>query len=286
MGEAEALAALDAAVRAYDHGRGLWPTMPVAGRIGHMQEFAWAMKEQRDAVVKVLMWEIGKSLADSRKEFDRTLDYIGATIDALKELDRGSSRFVIEQGIIGQIRRAPLGVALSMGPYNYPLNETFTTLIPALIMGNTVVVKPPRHGVLLFHPLLQAFRDAFPPGVVNTLYGAGRTVTPPLMASGKVDTLAFIGTSHAADTLQKAHPRPHRLRVSLGLEAKNPAIILPDADLEQAVDECIAGSLSFNGQRCTALKIIFVHEIIAERFLKLFAAAIGRLKCGMPWEPG
>ena len=285
MGEVEALVVLDAAVRAYDNGRGNWPAMSVAGRIEHVQEFAWRMKEQRDEVVKLLMWEIGKSLADSRKEFDRTVDYIGATIDALKELDRVSSRFVIEQGIIGQIRRAPLGVALSMGPYNYPLNETFTTLIPALIMGNTVVVKPPRHGVLLFHPLLKAFRDTFPPGVVNTLYGAGRSVAPPLMASGRVDTLAFIGSSQAADTLQKAHPRPHRLRVTLGLEAKNPAIIMPDADLEQAVEECIAGSLTFNGQRCTAIKIIFVHERIADKFLELFTAALGTLKCGMPWEP-
>src|SRR5512140_836063 len=73
MGEAEALTALDAAVRAYDHGRGRWPSMPVAGRIEHVQEFAWRMKEQRDEVVKLLMWEIGKSLADSRKEFDRTV---------------------------------------------------------------------------------------------------------------------------------------------------------------------------------------------------------------------
>ena len=284
MGETEALAALDAAVNAYDNGRGHWPTMPVGQRIEHLQKFAWLMKGQRDEVVKLLMWEIGKSLIDSRKEFDRTVDYIINTIDAVKELDRVSSRFVIEQGIIGQIRRAPLGVALSMGPYNYPLNETFTTLIPALIMGNTTVVKPPRHGVLLFHPLLDAFREAFPPGVVNTLYGAGRTITPPLMTSGKVDTLAFIGSSKAADTLQKAHPKPHRLRATLGLEAKNPAIILPDADLDLAVKECVAGSLSFNGQRCTALKIIFVHEIVSERFLQLFSKAISALKCGMPWE--
>jgi len=286
MGEPEAMASLDAAVRAYDNGRGQWPTMPVRQRIEHLQQFAWLMKEQRDEVVKILMWEIGKSLADSRKEFDRTVDYIIDTIDALKELDRVSSRFVIEQGIIGQIRRAPLGVALSMGPYNYPLNETFTTLVPALIMGNTTIVKPPRHGVILFHPLLRAFREAFPPGVVNTLYGAGRVITPPLMSSGKVDTLAFIGTSKAADSLQKAHPKPHRLRVTLGLEAKNPAIILPDADLDLAVSECIAGSLSFNGQRCTALKIIFVHESVADTFLQLFSKAVSGLKCGMPWEPG
>jgi glyceraldehyde-3-phosphate dehydrogenase (NADP+) len=286
MTEQVALTILDAAVRAYDSGRGRWPTMGVGKRIACMQKFAWRMKERRAEVVKILMWEIGKSLQDSEKEFDRTVAYIEDTIDALKELDRVSSRFVIEQGIIGQVRRAPLGVVLCMGPYNYPLNETFTTLIPALIMGNTVVMKPPRHGVLLFQPLLEAFRDCFPAGVVNTVYGAGRTVVPPLMATGKVDTLAFIGSSQAADALQRAHPKPHRLRSILGLEAKNPAIVLPDADLEQAVAECVAGSLSFNGQRCTAIKIIFVHEEVAERFLELFAAAIGRLGCGMPWEPG
>ena len=60
-----------------------------------------------------------------------------------------------------------------MGPYNYPLNETFATLIPALIMGNTMVFKPPKYGVLLFNPLLEAFRSAFPKGVINTVYGKG-----------------------------------------------------------------------------------------------------------------
>jgi len=286
LGENEALAALDAAVRAYDSGRGVWPTLSVAARIERVQDFAAQMKGERSGVVRLLMWEIGKSRNDAEKEFDRTIDYIGDTIDALKELDRVSSRFVIAQGIIGQVRRSPLGVVLSMGPFNYPLNETFTTLIPALIMGNTTVVKPPRHGVLLFQPLLEAFRDAFPPGVVNIVYGEGRKIAPPLMASGEVDALAFIGTSRAADSLQKAHARPHRLREVLGLEAKNPAIILPDADLDQTVTECVAGSLSFNGQRCTALKIIFVHDSIAEPFLRLFSSAIGHLPCGMPWEPG
>jgi glyceraldehyde-3-phosphate dehydrogenase (NADP+) len=251
-----------------------------------MREFACRMKERRAEVAKLLMWEIGKPLKDAEKEFDRTVAYIDDTIDALKELDRVSSRFVIQQGIIGQIRRGPLGVALCMGPFNYPLNETFTTLIPALIMGNTVVMKPPRHGVLLFSPLMEAFRDSFPAGVVNILFGEGRKIATPLMASGEVDILAFIGTSRAADTLQKAHPKPHRLRSILGLEAKNPAIVLPDADLELAVAECLSGVLTFNGQRCTAIKIIFVHDQVAVEFLQRFGQAIDALKCGMPWEPG
>jgi glyceraldehyde-3-phosphate dehydrogenase (NADP+) len=284
--EHESLEALEAAAKAYDQGRGQWPTLPVDERIRHIEQFVYRMIEQRTGIVKLLMWEIGKTRADSEREFDRTVEYIRDTIEALKELDRTSSRFVIQQGIIGQIRRAPLGVVLCMGPYNYPLNETFTTLIPALIMGNTVIFKPPRYGVLLHRPLLEVFRDTFPPGVVNTVYGSGQQVIGPLMASGRVDVLAFIGSSRVSDTLVQQHPRPHRLRTVLGLEAKNPAILLPDADLDLAVRECVLGTLSYNGQRCTALKMLFVHTTLVDAFLSRFAGAIDQLTIGMPWEEG
>ena len=148
---------MDAACRAYDSGRGHWPTLAVEDRIRHLEEFAYRMKEKREEVVRLLMWEIGKNLQDACHEFDRTLDYILGTIDALKDLDRAGSRFDITQGVAAQIRRAPLGVVLCMGPFNYPLNETFTTLIPALIMGNTVIFKPPKLGVLLHRPLRNNF---------------------------------------------------------------------------------------------------------------------------------
>src|SRR5207244_7547340 len=101
MGEAESDAALDAAVAAYDSGRGEWPTMSVAERIGRMQEFTKQMQAKRREVVRLITWEIGKSLADSEKEFDRTVDYIRATIDALKELDNNNSRFLVVEGTIG-----------------------------------------------------------------------------------------------------------------------------------------------------------------------------------------
>jgi glyceraldehyde-3-phosphate dehydrogenase (NADP+) len=244
------------------------------------------MKERRGEVVKLLLWEIGKSLRDSEKEFDRTLEYVRDTIEALREADGVASRFQVEQGVIAQIRRAPLGVALCMGPFNYPLNETLTTLLPALVMGNTVVMKPPRLGVLLFRPLLEAMRDAFPRGVVNTVYGDGPTIIGPLMSSGKVDVLAFIGSARVAAILEKQHPKPNRLRTIYGLEAKNPAVILPDADLDLAVKECVLGSLSFNGQRCTALKILFVHRDVANPFVDSLTRAVGELQTGMPWEPG
>jgi glyceraldehyde-3-phosphate dehydrogenase (NADP+) len=284
MTASESLMALESAVNAFDHGRGYWPTLGVEKRIGHLEDFTFLMKEQRETVINLLMWEIGKTYPDAAKEFDRTVEYIRDTIEAVKELDRNSSRFQIEQGIIGQVRRSPLGVVLCMGPYNYPLNETFTTLIPALVMGNTVIFKPPKYGVLLHHPLLRAFRDAFPPGVINTVYGEGSTVVGPLMESGKIDVLAFIGSSRVASILKKQHPKPHRLRSVLGLEAKNPAIILPDADLDLTVSECLLGSLSFNGQRCTALKIIFVHESIAAEFNRRMIEGLNQMTSGMPWE--
>ncbi len=286
MSEEAALSVLKAALNAYDSGRGLWPTLSVQKRIEHVQDFAYRMKEKRSEVINLLMWEICKSYTDSAKEFDRTLDYIESTIDALKDLDRRCSRFEISEGVIGQIRRAPLGVVLCMGPSNYPLNETFTTLIPALIMGNTAILKMPRPGTLLNRPLLEAFQKAFPPGVVNSVYGAGREVTPPIMTSGEINAIAFIGSSKAADRIERLHPKPHRLRTILALEAKNPAIILPHANLEIAVKECILGTLSYNGQRCTAIKIIFVHRQIVDRFLEQFKAAVSALKIGMPWEEG
>lgn len=282
----ESLQALDAAVKAYDLGHGLWPTMSVTQRIEHVEKFLAAMRKKRDEVVKLLMWEIGKSLKDSEKEFDRTADYIIDTIKALKDLDRNSAKLIEDQGFMAQIRRVPLGVALCMGPYNYPLNETFTTLFPALIMGNTVVFKPAKYGVLLIRPLLEAFRDSFPPGVINIIYGRGRETVGALMETGKVDVFAFIGTNKGANDLKKLHPKPHRLKAILGLDAKNPAIVLPDADIDNAVTECLTGSLSFNGQRCTALKILFVHKDVVDAFIEKFKAQVKKLKPGMPWDNG
>ena len=177
----ESLEALDAAVLAYNNGTGEWPTMSITNRIAHIEQFLVEMKKQRALVVKLLMWEIGKNLPDSEKEFDRTCIYIEDTIRELKKLDHNYSNFAVEEGVIAQTRRVPLGVALCMGPYNYPLNETFTTLIPALLMGNTVVFKPAKYGVLFIKPLLPIFKACFPKGVIIVIYGKGREISQPVI---------------------------------------------------------------------------------------------------------
>jgi len=284
VGENESVLALESSVKAFNNGKGEWPTMSVEERIKCMENFTRKMIEKRDQVVNLLMWEIGKSYKDSQKEFDRTVEYINDTIDAYKDLDRDNSRFIIDSGIVAQVRRAPLGVVLCMGPFNYPLNETYTTLIPALLTGNTVLFKPPKHGTLLHYPLLEAFATSFPKGVINTIYGRGESVVPPLMTSGKINVLTLIGSSRVADKLKKLHPKVNRLRAILGLDAKNAAIVLDNADISLAAKECVLGSLSFNGQRCTALKILFVHKSIVDSFIAKFNEELATLKIGMPWD--
>ena len=284
MDKKHALLALEAADKAFSNGTGTWPTMKVYERINCMQKFVDLMVLKRDEVVKLLMWEIGKNLKDSEKEFDRTVDYINETIKEYKKIDRDGAFFHNNSGVRALIRRGPLGVVLCLGPYNYPLNETFALLIPAIIMGNTAIFKPAKHGVLLIAPLLEAFKKSFPPGVVNIVFGRGREIAAPIMETGKINVLALIGHSSSAISLQDLHPQKNRLRLVLGLEAKNPAIIMDDADLELTVNECLNGSLSYNGQRCTAIKVIYVHEKIKEKFLKKFCDRVDSLKLGLPWE--
>ena len=279
-----ALRALDSAHKAFNHGQGSWPTMKVYERINCMENFVDRMILKRDEIVKLLMWEIGKNLNDSIKEFDRTVEYIKDTIEEYKIIDRNGATFQNKSGVRALIRRGPLGVVLCLGPYNYPLNETFALLIPAIIMGNTTIFKPAKHGVLLIAPLLEAFKESFPPGVVNIVFGRGREIASPIMKTGKIDVLALIGHSSSAISLQDLHPQKSRLRLVLGLEAKNPGIVLKDADIDLTVKECISGTLSFNGQRCTALKILYVHEDIKDKFLDKFIKAVDELKLGLPWE--
>jgi len=104
------------------------------------------------------------------------------------------------------------------------------------------------------------------------------------MQSGAIDILAFIGGSVAADALIKQHPHPHRLKIFLQLEGKNLGIVTPDANLDEAVEQIVIGSTTFNGQRCTAIKLAFVHSTIIELFLEKLVAKFATLKVGLPWE--
>jgi glyceraldehyde-3-phosphate dehydrogenase (NADP+) len=280
-----AIAAVAAAHRAYGNGRGEWPGLHPSKRIACLERFVAVMQTKVAEMANLLCWEIAKPIGDSEKEITRTIQYIKDTILAYKTMEERSNDIVRADGFMAQIRRSPLGATLIMGPYNYPVNETFCVLIPALLMGNTVVLKGARFGALSLQVLLPAMRECFPSGVINTLNGDGRTVVGPIMKTGFIKALGFIGTANAARAIRAQHPRPNQLRCILGLEAKNFAIITSSAQVESAAKEFVSGALTYNGQRCTGLKGCFIHESVYEPFVKLVADGVSELKGGSPFNP-
>lgn len=285
-GSAAGTAAVESAARAWAGGRGEWPRATVAERVACVEAFVARALPLREKVALALTWEVGKPWKDSLAEFDRTIAYVAKTVAALREMERAAGAAVTAGGYAARVRRAPLGVTLCMGPYNYALNEVLTLVVPAVVMGNPVVVKTPRYGVLANALLVPALAESFPPGVVSLVTGPGPAVVGPMMESGKVDVLALIGSHRTAAVLMRQHPHPYRLRTVLGMGAKNPAIVLADADLDAAAREIVAGAFTFNGQRCTAIKHVLVDRKVAAALVARLADGVGRLKVGMPWEDG
>lgn len=293
MTKEQSLEALDSATAAWDGGSGVWPQLSLADRIDAIQNFMVDLKKKREDIVTVLMYEIGKNKPDAEAEFDRTMLFIDKTIEYIQHsFEFGNARWDDSNGETRLFTsRAAIGIVLCLGPYNYPMNETYATLIPALLMGNVAILKIPAVGGLVHLLTIEAFAKALPAGAINFVSGSGRVTMPPLMESGKIDSLAFIGGSGAADKLIKAHPNPHRLKLFLQLEAKNMGIYLPDmfvsgdnGHIDRIMKETVSGTLSYNGQRCTALKLLFVPKRNSEAFANDLAERVESMTLGLPWE--
>jgi glyceraldehyde-3-phosphate dehydrogenase (NADP+) len=286
MSKMDVLDVLKSAKAAWNKGQGVWPQMTANQRIEALENVVKSLKQRREEIIAVLMWEICKSTNDAAAEFDRTMTFIEASINAFREIDTVEGGWRTISGILARVRRAAIGIVMCLGPFNYPFNETYATLIPALLAGNVVVMKIPNTGGLLHVLTMQAYAEHLPAGAINFYSGSGEDTVGPLMETGDVDVLALVGSSHTADTIIKRHPHPHRLTLFLQLEGKNLGIVLPDADLDTTVEQVVLGSTSYNGQRCTAIKLVMVHASIAEEFVHKFVYSISKLRWGLPWEAG
>jgi glyceraldehyde-3-phosphate dehydrogenase (NADP+) len=307
MSKEQTLTVMEDAEAAWDGGSGLWPQMPFRERLEAIERLIEDLEtNQREKMVQILMWEIGKNRKDAESEFDRTMEFGRQVMQVIRGFnvnDEGEANTDYDDEFGGSwksigstmafVRRAAVGIVLCLGPMNYPLNETYATLIPALLMGNVVLMKVPTVGGLVHLLTMEAFRKSLPKGAMNFVSGRGRDTMPVLMETGKVDALAFIGGSSAADSLIRQHPYPHRLKIFLQLEAKNMGIFLPDMfqkgsgkdeELSKAVDQSVLGALSFNGQRCTSLKLFFIPKGYGTEFSKLMAERIDNMHVGLPWQ--
>jgi glyceraldehyde-3-phosphate dehydrogenase (NADP+) len=299
LGPIEAEEAIDSTERALGRGNGVWPTATAETRIAAVEKFATLLAAQTERLARLLMWEIGKPIASARAEVTRSLEYIKDTIAELRELERNGALYTGQAGKTTHHAKdvmRPLGTVLCVAPFNYPINEFLTTIIPALLMGNVVIAKTPRFGMLANQLLMTAFAEAFPPGVVALLPGDGRIVLPPVIShktndvfgnpKGTVDVLAFIGSEGAANAILGQHPTPSFIHKILGLGAKNAAVVLPGANVDEVAARLARGALGFNGQRCTAEKIIFVPaDGEGDAVVAAIASRVAKLPLGMPWDP-
>eukprot|EP00546_Thalassionema_frauenfeldii_P007769 CAMPEP_0178922132 /NCGR_PEP_ID=MMETSP0786-20121207/15972_1 /TAXON_ID=186022 /ORGANISM="Thalassionema frauenfeldii, Strain CCMP 1798" /LENGTH=531 /DNA_ID=CAMNT_0020596439 /DNA_START=286 /DNA_END=1880 /DNA_ORIENTATION=+ len=314
MTSEDARGVLENAQRGWNYGRGVWTQLTLGERIRAVQKLVKELQTKRDDIIQVLMYEIGKNYPDAASEFDRTMEFIKETINTIQQTTTTTTTTPeqphwqkVSSSTTVFVKRNAFGILLALGPYNYPLNETYATIIPALLMGNVVILKIPQVGGLVHLLTFEAFQRALPKDTIHFVSGSGRTDGPATsLESGLIDGLALIGGTEAADRLVRQHPAPHRLKLFLQLEAKNMAIILPDMmmmeeettnddddnnqnkkqkyALDDMVNDLISGALSYNGQRCTALKILFAPLGSGKLLAQKLSEKVAQLPMGMPWE--
>ncbi len=239
-----------------------------------------------DELSQILVNEISKSYNDSKTEIIRTMEYLDETIFQYEKLQ--NNPMIIDENIhkikgkTGKFIREPLGVVLAISPFNYPFNLLLAKLVPALISGNTVVYKPATQGSIIGARISQLFNDAgFPDGVINCVVGKGSKIGDLLISHKYVNIISFTGSARVGNHISDVC---HKIPLVLEMGGKDPAIILDDADLELAANEIVKGGLSYNGQRCTAIKRVFVTPKNHSKLIKLVVDKVKNLTIGDPFE--
>lgn len=261
-----------------------WSTLPIAHRAAYLDRSADLLEERAEQIARDMTIEMGKPLRESRGEAARAAAILRfAAGEALRPVGEH-----YEQAVTGgrvSTHRRPVGVVALITPWNFPLAIPVWKLAPALVYGNTVVLKlayeAPRTGL----HLAAAFSDAgLPPGVLNVLTGRGSTVGATLVRDPHVDAVSFTGSSETGAWVRdEATPRGKRVQLELG--GHNPLIVMADADLDRAAEAAYAGAFWSAGQKCTATRRIFVEARAYEAFRDRLLARVSRGRVGDPLDP-
>lgn len=254
---------------------------PLLERVKLMKAWTKTLLERSDEMAQLMALEIGKSVNSGKKEILRSIDYINYTIEECLRLhpecysgDANSST----DSKFGIFERYPLGVILAISPFNYPINLAISKIAPALIMGNTVVLKPPTAGTLSSTLLAKTLYDAgFKNNIFNLVVIKGRDAGNSLINNEKIKVINFTGSSKIGHMIAK-ESRFAQLIMELG--GKDPALVLRDADLKLSAKKIIQGAFSYNGQRCTAIKRVLVDATIADDLVKYMQEEIQKLTIG------
>jgi betaine-aldehyde dehydrogenase len=279
-GREDAQAAIDAAREAFDHGG--WPRLPPRARGEVYLKAARLLTERTAEIAEVESRNQGKTIkqaadADIPFGIDNLVFYAGAcrTMES-----RNPSEFTGDGTTI--LRREPVGVVGSITPWNYPFMMAVWKLGPALVVGNTAVLKPASWTPLSTLMLARAFQDAgLPKGVLNIVTGPGAEVGDELCRNPKVDLVSLTGdTATGRKVMEAASSTVKRLQLELG--GKAPFVVFPDADVAAAVEGAMVGGFVNGGQDCTAATRLIIHESIRAQFLKGLLARVATVRVGDP----
>jgi alpha-ketoglutaric semialdehyde dehydrogenase len=279
-GEEDVNAAVDAAAEAFP----AWASSPAAQRAAVLTKAAELVDVRSEDIARDMTLEMGKPLRESRLEAARAAAILRF---AAGEAWRPQGE-VYEQSASGRslyTLRRPLGVVGLITPWNFPCAIPIWKTAPALVHGNTVVLKLAQEAPLTGLHLTRALDDAgIPPGVLNVVVGRGAEVGTPLVEHGLVRAVSFTG-SVAVGHLVRDRATALGKRVQLELGGHNPLIVMADADLAAAVEAAYAGAFWSAGQKCTATRRIFVQDEVYDTFRERLLERIESGSVGDPSDP-
>lgn len=279
---AEASAAqVDAAVRAADRAFSEWGQTTPKVRAEALLKLAQVIEDNADALAKLESLNCGKPLHCAlNDEIPAVVDVFRFFAGAARTLNGLAAGEYLE-GHTSMIRRDPVGVVASIAPWNYPLMMAAWKLAPALAAGNCVVIKPSEITPLTALKLAELAKDIFPAGVLNVLFGRGKTVGDPLTGHEKVRMVSLTGSIATGEHII-AHTASSVKRTHMELGGKAPVIVFDDADLDAVVEGVRTFGYYNAGQDCTAACRIYAQKGIYPALVEKLGAAIASLKMGAP----
>jgi acyl-CoA reductase-like NAD-dependent aldehyde dehydrogenase len=278
--EEDAEAAVAAAAEAFP----VWAALPLAKRGAYLEAAAAVLAARAEQVARDMATEMGKPLREARGEAARAAAILRY---AASEAYRSVGEHFEQSASGAQVstRRRPLGVVALITPWNFPLAIPVWKLAPALVYGNTVVVKLAYEAPLTGLHVAEAFAEAeLPAGVLNVLTGRGSTVGAALVRDPRVRAVSFTGSVATGESVRDEATRTGK-RVQLELGGHNPLIVMADADLDRAAEAAYAGAFWSAGQKCTATRRIYVQDDAYESFRERLLARIERGRVGDPLDP-
>ncbi|WP_339288468.1 CoA-acylating methylmalonate-semialdehyde dehydrogenase [Paenibacillus sp. FSL E2-0201] len=272
--------AVEAAATAFQS----WKRVAVPRRARYFFQYQQLLVKHWNELAELITLENGKSLEEAQGEVQRGIECVEFAA-GIPTLMMGSQLPDIATGIESGMYRYPLGVIGGIAPFNFPMMVPCWMFPLAIACGNTFVMKPSERTPLLVNRLAELFAEAgFPPGVLNVVHGAHEVVNG-LLAHEEVKAISFVGSQPVAEYVYKTGTAQGK-RVQALAGAKNHSIVLPDAELGNAVKNIIAAAFGSAGERCMACSVVVVHEDIAEELVSRLVAASDELKIGNGAEAG